>query len=162
MNEVTPQMYKLYCDLDGVLAAFDDAVLKLTGKLPNQQTDGEMWKVIDTRATDIYLNLDWEPGGEVMWDYIRRYQPTILTGLPSSIKRAADDKRQWCARHLGKYVPVITCLAKDKHKYANEYSILIDDRIKNITDWKAAGGIGILHNSRSPQSTIKALRDLGL
>ena len=46
-----------------------------------------------------------------------------------------------------------------KQKFANENSILIDDYKINIDEWRAKGGIGILHTDVF--STIKQLKDLG-
>ena len=51
-------------------------------------------------------------------------------------------------------------IISDMLEYANEHSILIDDMQKNIDQWKAAGGIGILHTNA--KDTIKKLKDLGL
>jgi DNA-binding ferritin-like protein len=42
----------------------------------------------------------------------------------------------------------------------NEMSVLFDDMQKNIDQWKAHGGIGILHTNA--KDTIKKLKDLGL
>ena len=40
---------------------------------------------------------------------------------------------------------LIICRAMDKHLLARPNHILIDDRQKNVDEWNAAGGIGILH-----------------
>ena len=55
---------------------------------------------------------------------------------------------------------LILAFAHQKKDYANENSILIDDRSKNIDQWRAAGGIGILHTDAA--STIEKLKELGL
>ena len=52
------------------------------------------------------------------------------------------------------------CDPENKKNYANANSILIDDMQKNIDQWRAAGGIGILHTSAA--STIEQLKKLGL
>jgi len=48
--------------------------------------------------------------------------------------------------------------AKDKQKEAAPNHILIDDRKSNIDEWRANGGIGILHTSAV--STIDALNKI--
>ena len=53
---------------------------------------------------------------------------------------------------------------KNKQNYAydainNKPNILIDDHLQNITEWKAAGGIGIFHTNAL--STILQLKNLG-
>jgi len=47
-----------------------------------------------------------------------------------------------------------------KKNYAAPNHILIDDRESNIDQWRAAGGIGILHTSAA--GTIQQLKKLGL
>jgi hypothetical protein len=51
----------------------------------------------------------------------------VLTGVPSSVPEAADNKRAWARKHLGEHVRVICCLAKEKCKHAKPGDILIDD-----------------------------------
>jgi hypothetical protein len=48
----------------------------------------------------------------------------------------------------------------NKKNYAEPNHILIDDRLSNIEQWRAAGGIGILHTSSD--ETITQLKKLGL
>ena len=51
--------------------------------------------------------------------------------------------------------------SKEKKKeFAGKNKILIDDLKSNIKEWKASGGIGILHKQTA--STISALKELGL
>ena len=47
-----------------------------------------------------------------------------------------------------------------KKNYAAPNHILIDDKKSNIDEWRAAGGIGILHTSAA--DTIQQLKKLGL
>jgi len=47
-----------------------------------------------------------------------------------------------------------------KKNYAAPNHILIDDRKSNIDEWRAEGGIGILHTSAA--DTIRQLKKLGL
>ena len=55
---------------------------------------------------------------------------------------------------------LILARSTDKQKYADENSILIDDRPSNIDQWRSQGGIGILHVSA--EDTIQQLKKLGL
>ncbi len=50
--------------------------------------------------------------------------------------------------------------AEQKQEFANPNAILIDDRPSNIEQWRAKGGIGILHTSAD--ETIEQLKKLGL
>lgn len=151
----------IYCDLDGCLVDFDAGVKRLTGKFPSELKKSSMWKAIygkkDTSGTpDFFVSLEWESDGKQLWNAIAPYHPTILTGLPTG-GNGEGQKREWCDRELGKNVPVIVCASRDKHLYAKEGYILIDDRNDNVESWKAAGGIGILH--RSTEQTLKELKE---
>jgi hypothetical protein len=59
---------------------------------------------------------------------------------------------------LGADVPVITCMARDKHKYARAGSVLIDDREKARAEWERVGGVFILHTSA--ESSLRQLNEL--
>jgi hypothetical protein len=150
--------YKIYCDLDGVLADFDKGVKKLTGKYPHEQPSKDMWKAIYS-VPDFFQSLDWIPEGKNLWNYIKAWNPAILTGLPASAD-GAKQKQFWCANHLGGNVPVIVCRSVDKQKYADQMSVLIDDRKDNIVQWRAMGGIGILHQTLP--KTLTQLQKIGI
>ena len=53
--------------------------------------------------------------------------------------------------------------AKDKQDFANENSILIDDREDTIERWNNAGGIGIHHPENTSNLTpiFNKLKELG-
>ena len=156
--------YRLFLDLDGVLAHFDQGIYQITGQLPNQLTVREIWKAA-SKADGFFTHLPWMPQGRVLWEATQSLNPTILTGLPHG-QWAEPQKRLWCARELGSNIPVITCMAKDKIKYAqhvlntDEIPVLVDDRPKHKALWEQAGGIFITH--RSVETSLKALIDLGL
>ncbi|CAM9157062.1 unnamed protein product [Choristocarpus tenellus] len=102
--------------------------------------------------------LDWMDDGRELWESIRHLQPTILTGLPMG-NWAEPQKRLWCSRELGKHVPVITCMSKDKYNYCTTAgSILIDDRESLRPDWERMGGIFMHHTST--QQTLEKMRTL--
>jgi len=157
--------YKLYVDLDGVLADFEGGVKRAIGVYPTELDRSDLWKQI-YQTPDFFTNLGWHPGGRELWQQIARLHPTVLTGLPGTKHdpqtsvEGERQKRAWVAKMLGKYVPCIVVPSKDKQQYATPESILIDDRPDNIAQWKARGGIGILHTSL--QTTCRQLRELGL
>jgi hypothetical protein len=165
-------MMTLFLDLDGVLADFDRKVRELTGHAPSEFKNREnglshsmMWKKIAT-THDFYNILDWMPDGKELFEAVKHLRPIILTGLPRG-NWAAPQKRNWCARMLGPDVPVITCMADEKHTKALEWlrtrrgydrndladCILIDDREKTIPLWESLGGTYILHTSTSSSLT---------
>lgn len=155
--------YRIFLDLDGVLADFDAGVLHALGKAPSQLNDRQMWPVL-ARTPGFYDSLPWMADGRDLWDFCRPHNPVIVTGLPLG-KWAEPQKRSWCTRELGSDVPVICCPSRDKGKRAaelleaNEVMVLVDDRLKVQTAWEDAGGKFVLHTSA--QTSIAALRELG-
>ena len=92
------------------------------------------------------------------WDYIKEYKPILLSS-PSRSQTSRLGKRLWVRNNMPG-TKLILAQAKDKQNYAQKDRILIDDRPSNIDQWRASGGIGILHISAS--DTIRQLKDLGL
>eukprot|EP00667_Euglena_gracilis_P011777 EG_transcript_12050 len=144
------QHRKVFCDLDGVLSDFNGRVLQIFGvpfeQVPPARLWGTLAKIGGGRPDGFYDQLAWMPEGRVLFEALRPYQPTILTGLPRG-KWAVAQKERWCARELGPDVPVITCLAWDKHRYCTPGAVLIDDTVRLREAWTAAGGVFIHHTS---------------
>lgn len=148
------------CDLDGVLVDFERGFEMFYGMHPHSLSEPEMWKYIDENA-DHWHDLPAMPGALKLWAKIAPYNARIITGCPKTgYNAAATGKRHWIARELGKHVPVITCLSRDKqHHMQNEGDILIDDMAKNIKRWNDAGGHGILFEDA--QEVVDILTDMG-
>jgi hypothetical protein len=147
----------VYCDLDGVLAGFDEGIVSLTGMRPDDLRPKALWRAVQQcrRPGGFFGSLGWHPGGEELWSAIHHWghddRLSILTGLPHGGETwAAQQKKSWCARYLSRggrplYKEVITCMSRDKHRWATPTSLLIDDRESNGEDWVRAGGIFIHH-----------------
>ncbi len=155
---------KLFVDLDGVLSDFNGGIKKLTGKYPDEIEKKTLWKTVIQAAKDgkkIWYDLNKLPDADQLWNYIKGYNPTILTAGATSIKSSFQEKRDWVKENLGPGIPVtVTDSGILKAEYAKPNYILIDDQQKVITAWTEAGGIGILHTSAN--STIEKLKELGL
>ena len=152
--------YKIFCDMDGVLVDFIKGYLGLTGIdiTGEYHTDNKFWKPIDKAGTDFWVNLEWIPDGKQLWDYIKKYNPELLSS-PSIKNDSRVGKRLWVKRELpGSHL--ILRSASNKQEFASPESILIDDRVRNIEQWISAGGIGILHTSAN--DSIKQLKQLNL
>jgi hypothetical protein len=153
--------YTIYCDMDSVLVDFDLGYQELTG-MTTQQADANgveaFWAPLTKAGAKFWITLQWMPDGKQLWDYIKKYNP-ILLSAPSREESSKLGKRVWVKRELPG-VKLILKYASQKQEYASPTSILIDDRQKNIDQWEAAGGIGILHTSTP--DTIKQLQQLGL
>ena len=155
--------YKIYCDMDSVICDWVKAYEEL--ELSDKDFDDwssevgpeEAWKQIEEKGgEEFWSEMDWMPDGKELWDYIKKYNPTILS-TPARYEESKTGKHKWIKRELG---DIPTILTKDKHDYADENSILIDDFDKKINNWKGAGGIGILHTDT--KDTIKQLKELDL
>jgi hypothetical protein len=153
--------YTIYCDMDSVLVDFDLGYQELTG-MTTQQADANgveaFWEPLTKAGAKFWITLQWMPDGKQLWDYIKKYNP-ILLSAPSREESSKLGKRVWVKRELPG-VKLILKYASQKQEYASPTSILIDDRQKNIDQWEAAGGIGILHTNTP--NTIKQLQQLGL
>ena len=151
--------YKIYCDMDGVLVDFDKGYKELTGTEASFDTPKEeFWEPITKAGAAFWIRLKWMPDGKQLWDYIKPYNPDLLSA-PSREESSKIGKRVWVKRELPG-VKLILRQAERKQEFSTPNSILIDDRADNIQRWKDAGGIGIIHTSAA--DTIQQLKDLGL
>ena len=154
--------WRLFLDLDGVLADFEGGVTLRTGEaLSSFSSPRSLWGRL-AATPNFFEELPWMPDGALLWATTRSLSPTILTGLPRG-NWAAPQKRRWCARELGEAIPVLTCMSRDKAQVAARYlnpgerPLLIDDREAAQQPWERAGGIFILH--RSAEESIRSLYD---
>lgn len=135
----------IFCDLDGVLADFEEGVKNKFKKNIDEIKPGLMWGVIN-KSSSFFETLPWMPKGRELWERIRHYHPIILTGVPSGSSTAAEQKIRWCQRELGPDIQVITCLTKEKPNFCLSNSILIDDRTDNLKSWNDKGGKFVLYD----------------
>ncbi len=158
---IKTEIDKIYFDMDGVLADFSKGVLDFCGIVPegtqdeNSEKDNLMWEEIK-KIDHFYAKLDLMPGALEMFERIYgEYgdKCEILTGIPKErrgIKYAAEDKKSWVKKFLSDKITVNAVYKADKKNFAkNGGSILIDDLEKNISEWREAGGTGILFKSVS-------------
>ena len=152
---------KIYFDMDGVLADFDRGVRELCGMEAFDQggrtpaEDDIMWDAI-RKVDHFYDRLELMPGAKEMFDAVYGVygdRCEILTGIPKpkrGIIGAGEDK-----------VKVNICYRAEKIlKCTGPETVLIDDLEKNILEWRAEDGTGILH--RTAEETMKELKKLGI
>jgi 5'(3')-deoxyribonucleotidase len=139
---------RLFLDADGVLADFDLGARRLLGMRPKEfiakHGRGTFWKRL-ARAGNFYGDLPEMPDGRLLFDGVKHLKPTILTGLPLG-KWAAPQKIEWAAEHFPG-VPIVTCMAADKHKHMHPGDVLVDDREKHRAAYEEAGVVFIHHTS---------------
>jgi len=155
-------MYTIYCDMDGVLVDFVKGYKELTGidTTVYVKGDGNFWGPVDAEGPSFWANLDWMPDGKQLWNYIKKYNPNILSS-PSRSQSSRVGKDAWCRMHLNnQYKKLLLYPRHEKQLFSGENRILIDDLPNTIQEWNNKGGIGILHTSAA--NTIKELKKLGL
>jgi len=156
--------YKIYSDMDGVLVDFENRFKRFSGGIsPKDYEDKygkeKFWNLIDKETgVRFWVGMPWMSDGKQLWDYIKEYNPTLLSS-PSRSNSSRMGKRIWRKRNLPSTKLVLAQAAK-KQNYADPDSILIDDRASNVDQWIKAGGIGILHTDTA--STIAKLKKLDL
>ena len=180
-QEEKPKKYTIFCDMDGVLVDFDKGYKELTGMSTHHadaQGKKDFWKIFreglkNSGETEehYWANLDWQPGGKELWDYISQYKPYVLTApavnfdFPEELRYSREHnesikgKLDWVKR-LPNMRKVYFAAAKNKAKFAGPNKILIDDRQDTIDSWNANGGIGIHY--KSAKQVINDLKELGL
>lgn len=168
LYEAIRPKYIIFCDMDGVLVDFDKGYEDLTGistSHANAQGRDGFWDLFKRSLEEkgmseyeYWANLEWQPGGKELWNYIKKYTPYILTA-PSLNPESREAKSDWVTR-LDGMKKIYFKPAKFKSDFSGKNRILIDDRKDTIDRWNAAGGIGILHTSA--EDTIKQLQNLGL
>jgi 5'(3')-deoxyribonucleotidase len=149
-------MSRLFLDADGVLADFDEGAKRLLGMAPRQfeakHGRREFWRRI-AKAGNFYGTLAEMPDARLLFDAVKHLQPTILTGLPLG-RWAAPQKVEWAAEHFPG-VPIITCMARDKHKHMTRGDVLVDDRENHRAAYEAAGVVFVHH--KNAQDTLAQL-----
>ena len=154
--------YKIYCDMDGVLCDFDRRFEQFGGMSPKEFESKygtkKFWELIDKIGTQFWSNIPWMPEGKRLWKYIEKYNPTLLSA-PSSDYSSRYGKKLWVKENTPG-TKLVLAKRSNKQDYSGKNKILIDDRADTISEWNAAGGIGILFTSTG--QTIKELEALGL
>ena len=141
-------MARLFLDCDGVLADFDKGAKALLGMTPRQYEArhgrGAFWKKL-AKAPDFYATLPEMPDARHLFDALAHLTPTILTGLPLGTW-AAPQKVRWAAEHFPG-VPIITCMARDKHRHMAPGDVLVDDRENHRAAYEAHGVLFVHHKN---------------
>ena len=152
----------IFLDLDGVLADFDSHYETHFGVRPKRwpEPDTTKWKLVNS-VPDFYRTIPLMTGARDLFRYVDEagYGVAILTGVPSSVDAADNQKHEWAAEHFP-HVQVICCPAREKWEHGRPGDFLIDDYLKYRLDWIGMGGV-FIHHTDVP-STIAKLRELGI
>ncbi len=159
--------YKVYLDMDGVLADFDQRFRDISGMEPkefeNKYGTKAFWNLIDEEnKIKFWVGIPPMPGAADLVNAVKDYNYELLTS-PSAKKQSYLGKILWVKNHTGDVFPSKPRInfkkAKEKHLIKPQLAktdILIDDREDTIGRWNAAGGTGIVYKNIS-----QVLNDLG-
>lgn len=149
-------MNRLYLDMDGVVADFDEYASRILGPMPPHQGiyPNDQWEQISANPR-LYRDLLKTPyADELVAECIdlaifRDYELLFLTAVPkgNDVKWAFYDKVLWAKTYFPEIPVHFGPYSIDKWRHCNPGDILIDDRISNIDEWRAAGGIAIHHTA---------------
>ena len=161
-KEAKGELPRIYCDMDGVLCDFEYAANKVTGQVWGGLTTGQDWESI-RKTKNFWSTLPWKSGGRQLWNYIKKFDPHILSAYTTEDPNCKPGKRRWLSNNLELSGSRINLVRRsEKRNFAMDGrrpAILIDDYPKNISDFKSAGGIGIIHSNT--QTTISQLKRFG-
>ena len=172
--------YQIYCDMDGVLTDFEKrfvtllqqegpkyyskaTIAQVTRPKHFDKLEGteEFWKFIDQHiGLEFWSEMEWMPNGRVLWDFIQPYGPKLLTS-PSRDNTSRLGKRLWVKENLIPAPEVLFRFGDAKSDFANENSILIDDKPSNLVAFASKGGIAIKCKDGDVSSVINELKKLG-
>ena len=158
--------YKVYLDMDGVLADFDKRFEDLSGMGPSEFESkygkNKFWDFIDEEhKISFWVGIPEMSGAKQLVDAVKKYNYELLTA-PSAKKQSYLGKILWVRNHkdlFGGKPRINFKKAKEKHEVKSNLQktdILIDDRLDTIERWNSAGGTGIHY-----QNVSQVLNDLG-
>jgi len=159
-------MKTLYLDMDGVVADFDAYAAKIAGyHITGDRWPITAWKEIVSNP-HLYRDLPKTPEADELVEYARimckthGWELLFLTAVPkdNDVHWAFYDKVMWAQIHFPDIPVHFGPYSTDKHVHCKPGDILIDDRLSNIEEWAAAGGIAIRHKG-DLTNTIKQLLD---
>jgi predicted nucleotidyltransferase len=171
IKEERPKITRIYLDMDGVIAGFDDQFKKYNKEgydfkeFIREYGANKAWDIINKGKEDFWAGMGWNPGGKQLYDSVvkladeKGFEVWILSspGLDPN-GDAKRGKNKW----LDKYTNIpqdrrVFKQAKDKHTEAKPGYMLIDDMGKNVSEFINAGGTGIKNNPEDSTEAIKKL-----
>ena len=140
-------MITIYFDLDGVLCDFDKQCDMMDCWKVNGRPD---WNKMDEIGPKFWSEMEPIETGmkllELVQDFCKEHTG-IQVGIMSAIhlKNGKDGKRDW----LKKYTSIrdniiILNNGSFKQKYAQPNSILVDDKLSNVENYKSTGNQAVL------------------
>ena len=163
--ELKSELPHVYLDMDGVLVNLEKGAMKVHGKPLGDVPKPERWNKI-SQTENFWRDLEWMPGSKKLWNFLKPYEPSIMSAYARTEPNSAKGKEEWLKKNV-EPLPrgrINLVMRSEKQKFARDGrtqspNILVDDHEKNIREWEARGGIGIHHTS--VERTIARLKEIG-
>jgi hypothetical protein len=149
--------------MDGVIADFTKRYRELYKMMPREAEKNKQFdKFFDEFiATGQFATLELMPGTMEGIEFLRKASaPTqILSSTANEARYDAISKQKliWLQTHGITFTPNFVPGKRLKQEYAAPDKIIIDDTESVIEQWKAKGGIGILHKDWPSTLAILAM-----
>lgn len=120
-------------DMDGTLCDYHSAIAKLKAYHPNTSSE-ELRK-----EPGFWFNLEPIPDGLRLFSLLELYgfNTHVLTKGPREHSLACKEKIDWCVKHLGEYVDVITVRQKTSKSLVFGH-VLVEDWLEYALPWLEA------------------------
>lgn len=153
--------YKIYLDMDGVIVDWEKQFEHYSdGRSPAayeaEHGKKQTYELVHKNSPAFYADAPWMRDGKVLYNFVKELPTEILSH--SSNPESNVGKTAWLKKHGITFKPNLVSHREDKAKFAGPDAIMIDDRQDVIDEFKAAGGIGLLHTSAT--DTINKLKEI--
>jgi hypothetical protein len=163
----------LYLDMDGVVADFDAMAAQYLGRVLSTgcytqdgifRLVGDEWNTVRSMER-FYRDLPPMAGCWQLVDTARLYRDQLdwrllfLTAIPrhNDMPWAQYDKILWAQQHFPDIPVHFGPYSHDKQYHCRPGDILVDDRLTNCIEWRAAGGRAYHVANRDVISAARAL-----
>ena len=86
MLQENQSKYRIFCDMDGVIADFDTRFKTLNsekispGEYESKYGKEKFWDFIDKEnGVKFWVGIPWMKDGKELWDFIKKYNPSLLS-----------------------------------------------------------------------------------
>ena len=148
-----PKINCIYLDMDGVIADFEKRYVELFKVQPSSTREyKEFNKFFDKFIADGHFEtLDLLPDAMDLVRALRNaLPPTQILSSTASEKRhkaISEQKIKWLETQGIDFQRNLVPGKELKKRYARTDTLIIDDTESVINDWRAAGGVAILHKN---------------
>ena len=153
---------KIYVDMDGVLCNFEKRYKELYGDISDRERRSTFRpNFADFIATNQFSTLEPMPDFYTLKNYLDSVdipkQILSSTAYEETFETISRQKKEWLHVHNVTWPdPIFVPGKRHKYKFAQPDTIIIDDTLSVIEDWRKAGGVAIWH--LDAMNTINQLR----